>query len=140
MMPVHGSETRQEGVGTMKLLIRWAVVAASLVVAAMLVPGISIQGNRAWLAVAVMAAILGLVNAFVRPILQFLSCGCIVATLGLFLFVVNALTLWLSSWMAVNWFGVDFVVDGFWPALFGSIVVSIVSFLLNMLLVDRKEG
>jgi putative membrane protein len=140
MMPVHGSETRQEGVGTMKLLIRWAVVAASLVVAAMLVPGISIQGNRAWLAVAVMAAILGLVNAFVRPILQFLSCGCIVATLGLFLFVVNALTLWLSSWMAVNWFGVNFVVDGFWPALFGSIVVSIVSFLLNMLLVDRKEG
>lgn len=64
---------------------------------------------------------------------------CIVATLGLFLFVINAITLWLSSWMAVNWFGVDFVVDGFWPALIGSIIVSIVSFLLNMLLVDRKE-
>ncbi|MCJ7796039.1 MAG: phage holin family protein [Thermoleophilia bacterium] len=124
---------------TKRLLIRWAVVAASLVVATVVVPGISIQGNRAWLAVAVMAAILGLVNAFVRPILQFLSCGCIVATLGLFLFVVNAFTLWLSSWVAVNWLGVDFVVDGFWPALFGGIIVSIVSFVLNSLLVDRKR-
>jgi len=125
---------------TTKLLIRWAIVAASLVVAALLVPGISIEGNRAWLVVAIMAAILGLVNAFVRPILQFLSCGCIVATLGLFLFVINALTLWLSSWVAVNWFGVNFVVDGFWPALLGSIVVSIVSFLLNTLLVDKKKA
>ena len=124
---------------TTKLLIRWAIVAASLVVAALLVPGISIEGNRAWLVVAIMAAILGLVNAFVRPILQFLSCGCIVATLGLFLFVINALTLWLSSWVAVNWLGVDFVVDGFWPALFGGIIVSIVSFVLNSLLVDRKR-
>lgn len=124
---------------TKRLLIRWAVVAASLVVATVVVPGISIQGNRAWLTVAVMAAILSLVNAFVRPILQFLSCGCIVATLGLFLFVVNAFTLWLSSWVAVNWLGVDFVVDGFWPALFGSVIVSIVSFVLNTLLVDRKR-
>ena len=125
---------------TKKLIVRWAVVAASLVAAVWLVPGISIEGNRAWLAVAVMAAILALVNAFVRPILQFLSCGCIAATLGLFLIVINAFTLWLSSWVAVNWFGVDFVVDGFVPALFGSIVVSIVSFLLNTLLVDKKKG
>jgi putative membrane protein len=139
MVPFHGPRERQEGVVTKRLLIRWAVVAASLVVATVVVPGISIQGNRAWLTVAVMAAILSLVNAFVRPILQFLSCGCIVATLGLFLFVVNAFTLWLSSWVAVNWLGVDFVVDGFWPALFGSIIVSIVSFVLNTLLVDRKR-
>jgi putative membrane protein len=139
MAPFHGPRERQEGVVTKRLLIRWAVVAASLVVATVVVPGISIQGNRAWLTVAVMAAILSLVNAFVRPILQFLSCGCIVATLGLFLFVVNAFTLWLSSWVAVNWLGVDFVVDGFWPALFGSVIVSIVSFVLNTLLVDRKR-
>ena len=95
----------------MRLTIRWLVLAISLVVAVLIVPGITIESN-AWIAVAVMALVLGLVNAIVRPILQFLSCGCIMATLGLFLFVINAATLWLSSWISQNWFEAGFVVDG----------------------------
>lgn len=117
-------------------MVRWAVVAVALVAAAWVVPGIRVDDTRAWVAVIVMAAILGLVNAFVRPILKLLSCGCIVLTLGLFLFVVNALTLWLASWVAVDWFNVGFHVDGFWPAFWGGIVVSIVSFALNTVLAD----
>jgi putative membrane protein len=120
----------------MKLLIRWGIVAVSVAVAAWLIPGIRIEDTSAWLAVIVMAAILGLVNAIIRPILAFLSCGCIVATMGLFMFVINALTLWLSSWIAQNWFGIGFVVQNFWAALFGGIVVSLVSFLLSLLLRD----
>jgi len=122
----------------MRLVIRWLVTAISLVVAVLIVPGITIESN-AWVAVAVMALVLGLVNAIVRPILQFLSCGCIMATLGLFLFVINAATLWFSSWISQNWFNAGFVIDGFWPAFWGAIVVSIVSFFLNVFVPDDEE-
>lgn len=121
----------------MRFVIRWLAIAIALVVAVLIVPGISIESN-AWLAVAVMALILGLVNAVVRPVLQFLSCGLIIATLGLFLLVINALTLWLSSAIAQDWFHVGFVVDGFWPAFWGALVVSVVSFLLNVFMPDAQ--
>ncbi len=117
-----------------KLLIRWVIAAAALLVAAMIVPGIRIEGTSAWVAVLVMAVILGFANAIIRPVLTLLSCGCIVLTLGLFIFVVNAVTLWIASWITVNWFGVGFYVDGLWPALLGALIVSIVSFLLSVLI------
>jgi putative membrane protein len=117
----------------MKLILHWLVVAVALVAAAYLVPGIRVEGNGT-IAVLVMAAVLGLVNAIIRPILAFLSCGFIILTMGLFMLVINALMLWLASSIAVNWFNAGFYVDGFWPALFGSIIVSIVSFLLSMVL------
>jgi putative membrane protein len=120
----------------MKLIIRWIIVALSLVAAALLIPGIYIDDASGWFAVIITAAILGLVNALIRPILAFLSCGCIVLTMGLFMLVINAFTLWLSSWIAVNLLGVGFYVKDFWSALFGGIVVSIVSFVLSLLLTD----
>ncbi len=114
----------------MKLLIRWAIVAFSLFVAAWLVPGIQVEGN-AWLIFTVMAVILGLLNAIVRPILALLTCSLVILTLGLFVLVINAVTLWLASYIAVNWFHVGFYVDGFWAAFLGSLVVSIVSVILS---------
>jgi putative membrane protein len=120
----------------MRLLIRWLITAIALVVTVWLLPGITIEGTNAWVAIGVMAAILGLVNAFVRPILRFFSCGLIALTLGFFLLIINAATLALSSWIAVNWFGVRFIIDGFWPAFWGGIIVSIVSFLLSLFLDD----
>lgn len=121
----------------MRLLMRWLVNAIAVAAAAAFVNGITVVGTNAWFAVAVMALVLGLVNAFLRPLLQFLSCGLIVATLGLFTLVINAGTLYLSSQIAQNWFNVGFIVDGFWPAFWGAIVVSIVSFLLSMFLPDE---
>jgi putative membrane protein len=120
----------------MRLLIRWLITAIALVVTVWIVPGIRIEGTSAWIAIIVMAAILGLVNAFVRPILQFFSCALIALTMGLFLLVINATTLALSSWIAVNWFNIGFYIDGFWPALWGGLIVSIVSFLLSLFLPD----
>lgn len=114
----------------MKLLIRWVIVAFSLFVAAWLVPGIRVEGN-AWLIFAVMAVILGFVNAVVRPILTLLTCSLVILTLGLFVLVINALTLWLASSIAVNWFHVGFYVDGFWAAFLGALIVSIVSVILS---------
>jgi len=123
----------------MKLLVRWIIVAIALVVAVALIPGIRVEDTNAWIAVGVMAVVLGLVNAIIRPILAFLSCGCIVATLGLFMLVINGFTLWLSSWIAQNWLGIGFYVDGFWPAFWGGIIVGVVSFVLSLVLVDERD-
>ncbi len=117
----------------MKLLIRWIIVGFSLFVAAWLIPGIRVEGN-AWLAYMVMAIILGLVNAVVRPILKLLTCPLIILTLGLFILVVNAVTLWLASAIAVGWFHVGFYVDNFWSAFLGALIVSIVSIILTALI------
>lgn len=123
----------------MKLLIRWVITSIAVAVAVWLIPGIRVEGTTGWVAVAVMALALGLVNAILRPILALLSCGFIIVTLGLFMLVVNGLTFWAGSWVAINWFNVGFYVDGLWPAILGSIVVSIVSFLLSVLLADQEQ-
>lgn len=123
----------------MRLLLRWLITAVALFVAASLVPGISVTDQNGWFTVFAMAAIFGLVNAVIRPILTFLSCPLVLLTLGLFMLAINAFCFLLSSWIAQNWFGAGFVVDGFFPALFGSIVVSVVSFLLSMFLPDENE-
>jgi putative membrane protein len=119
-----------------KLIIRWIVVAISLIAAVLIVPGIHVEGN-AWIAVGVTAALLGLFNAFLRPILAFLACGCVIATLGLFMLVINGFTLWLAAWIAQNWFDVGFYVDDFWAAFWGALIISIVSFVLSLFLYDE---
>src|SRR4030042_1875237 len=113
----------------MNLLIRWIIASFSLFIAAWLVPGIRIEGN-AWGAYAVMAVILGLINAVVRPILQLLSLPLIMLTLGLFLLFINGITLWMASAIAVKVLHVGFYVDGFWSAFLGALIVSIVSVIL----------
>ncbi|MEW5986453.1 MAG: phage holin family protein [Chloroflexota bacterium] len=121
----------------MKLLLRWVVVSLALGAAAWLVPGIRVEGD-ALVVYAVMALILGLVNAFVRPLLKLLSCPLILLTLGLFVLVINGLTLWLASAIAVR-LGFGFYVEGFLPAFIGALVVSIVSVVLNVLIPDEDE-
>ena len=126
----------------MKLLIRWAISALSLFVAAWLVPGIIVDDGRGWVVYAAMAVILGLINAFIRPLLKLLTCPLILLTLGLFTLVINAVTLLLASSLANNVFSVGFYVDGFWSALFGALIVSVVSIVLNAFVKDdddRKE-
>jgi putative membrane protein len=123
----------------MQLILRWLITAAALFVAARVVPGISVLDNNALVAVLIMAAVFGFVNAVIRPLLTVLSCPLVLLTLGLFILVINTICFLLSSWIAQNIFGVGFVVDGFWPAFFGAIVVSIVSFLLSLFLPDKDE-
>lgn len=122
----------------MKLILRWLIIGISLYVAVLIVPGITVEGD-AWVAFSVMAIVLALVNAVIRPILKLLSCGFIIITLGLFVLVINAGTFLLASNIAQNVFNVGFYVDGFWPALFGSIIVSIVSVVLSNILIDEER-
>ncbi|MCI0520341.1 MAG: phage holin family protein [Chloroflexi bacterium] len=122
----------------MKLLMRWFILAAAVFLTAWLLPGIRIDGANALLTVAVVAIILGFVNAIIRPILAFLSCGLILLTFGLFMFVINGLMLLWTSQIAQN-LGIGFYVDGIWTAVLGSIVITIISSILTMAFKDSKE-
>ncbi len=112
-----------------RLIIHWFISALALVAAAWLVPGIRVDGN-AWVAYAVMAVILGLVNAVIRPLLKVLSCPLIVLTLGLFVLVINGVTLLIAAKIAGS-MGIGFHVDGFVPAFLGALIVSIVTTVLS---------
>ncbi len=107
----------------LSFFLTWVVAAVSLVVTANIVPGIAVVSFPAAMLAAV---VIGFVNAVVRPIITLLTLPLTVLSLGLFLFVVNAISLSLASWLA-GAFSIGFAVNGFWPALFGSIVLSLVS-------------
>ncbi len=113
------------------LLLRFFISAAALGVATWLVPGIRAGGVGPLLAA---AAIFGVVNAVIKPIISVLTCPLVVLTLGLFIFVINGLLFW-----SVGSFVDGFHVDGFWSAVFGAIVYSVISWLLSMLL-PRKHS
>ena len=122
----------------MKLIIRWVVIALALFAAAYLVPGIRVADPNAWAVYAIMAVVLGLVNAVVRPILSLLSCPFIILTLGVFILVINAVSFLLAARIAEA-LGVGFFVDNFWSALLGSLVVSVVSIFFNVFLKEPSK-
>jgi len=120
------------------ILIAWFIAGCSLAAAAWVFDGITVTGatrqDRA-ITLLVVAAIFGLVNSFVRPVVKLLSLPLYLLTLGLFFLVVNALMLLLTSWISDQG-GVSFHVDGFWTALWGAVVISLVSWLLGLVLPD----
>ena len=124
----------------MRILIRWVVTALAVAAAVAFVPGINVDGGSAIVTVIVVAAVLGFVNAIIRPILKFLSCGLIIATLGLFTLVINAATLMIAGSWSNSLFHTGFTIDGFWPAFWGAIIISIVSFLLSVFVPDPDEN
>jgi putative membrane protein len=111
------------------LVIRLVINAAALFVAVQLIPGMHFTGGVGKLLC--VALVFGLVNAVVRPVLTLLSCPLIVVTLGLFLLVINALMLGLTSWLSTR-LDLGFHVDGFVPALLGGIVIGVVSTVLTL--------
>lgn len=119
-----------------RLLLRLIINAAAIYVAVELVNGLSYRGE--WWGFLIIAFFFGLVNAVIRPIVMLLTCPLVILTLGLFTLVINALMLWLVSWLSTQ-FGIGFAIDGFWPALLGALIISIVSLVLTSLLSDDDE-
>jgi putative membrane protein len=120
----------------MRFLLSVLTGAVALSLAAWMFDGITIGGatqNDQLVTLLVVAAIFGVVNAIVRPIVNVLSIPLYILTLGLFFFVVNALMLMLTSWIAGQ-LGVPFEVDGFWTAVFGAIVITLASALIGLVL------
>ncbi len=122
-----------------KFITRWGITAAAVAVAAWLVPGIYVnEPHRIW-TVLLVALVLGLINAFIRPVIRAFSCGLIVLTLGLFTLVINGLMLWLASWITVDLIGLEFHVDGFWSAFLGALIISVVSTIVSLFVGDKKR-
>lgn len=124
----------------MGLFLRWLILTGSIMATSYLMDGIHVSGVfSAFLA----AAILGILNAFFRPVLFILTLPITILTLGLFTFVINALLLMMASGLVSG-----FDVHGFWSAVFGSILISIVSWLLTSFInrqgrvqyIDLKRG
>ncbi|MER6506814.1 phage holin family protein [Nonomuraea sp. NPDC048881] len=125
----------------MRFIIRTVAAAAALWVAIQLLDGIKItapeNSAKYWGVLLLVALIFGVVNAIVKPIVKALGCAVIVLTLGLFLLVINAAMLLLTSWIAGQ-FDIPFHVDNFYPAAFwGAIIISVVSWLLGLFIPDN---
>jgi putative membrane protein len=112
-------------------LLRWIVLTVAIIVAAYLLDGIRVAG---FFSAFFAAAILGILNAFFRPILLILTLPINILSLGLFTFVINALMLMMASGVISG-----FVVSGFGSALLGSLLISIVSWGLNTFMSDRSR-
>jgi putative membrane protein len=123
-----------------KFVISVVVDALALAAAVWLIGGISLTGDTTEdqiLVLVLVALIFGVINAFVAPLVKLLSLPFIILTLGLFLLVINALMLMLTSWIAGQ-VGLGFEVDGFWSAVLGAIVITIAGWILEAILPSGK--
>jgi putative membrane protein len=121
--------------------IKVLAAALALWIATLIVPGVELEGSTftdRLGTLLIVALIFGVVNAIAKPIAGLLSLPLIVLTLGLFLFVLNALMLWLTSWIA-DVLDLPFEVDGFWAAFWGAIVISIVTFVVGLFVGDARR-
>jgi putative membrane protein len=120
----------------MPFLLRLIINAVALFITAWVIPGIHLGAaerhptTNDWITLLIVALIFGVVNAVIRPILILLSLPLEIITLGLFIFVINAFMLLLTSWIAQG-VGLGFRVDKFLPALLGALLISVVSFVLT---------
>lgn len=122
----------------MRFLIWVTVNALALTAATALLDGISVTGDTTQdrvVTLVLVALIFGVVNAVISPVVKLLSLPFIILTLGLLLFVINALMLLLTAWLAQA-FGLGFHVDGFWTAVIGAIIITIASWVLDLVLPD----
>lgn len=113
------------------IVLRIVINAVALWVADAIVPGLSVSDSTGELIL--VAIVFGVVNAFIKPIVQILSCPLTILTLGLFTLVINALMLMLTGWLT----GGAVSAENFWAALLGSIVISIASTVLSWFLVEK---
>jgi putative membrane protein len=112
-----------------ELLVRWLLLALAVWVAAELLSGIHLEG---WKSTLIVAAILGLLNLYLRPILVLFSLPVTILTLGFFLVIINALLLLLTSWIAEQFEDILFHVDNIGAAILGAIIISLVGLLLGI--------
>lgn len=132
-----------ESVRMQNFLIRVLVNAVALWAAAGLLHGISFGGDKEWtskvVTVVLVALVFGIVNAVIRPIAKALAFPAIVLTLGLFTFIVNAFMLQITEWIAGP-LGLSFTIDTFfWDAVFGAVIITLVSWALSVVLPDSDD-
>jgi len=122
-----------------KFILRLVINAIGLYLAVLILPGIDLRDNL--VSILWLALIFGLVNALLRPLLNLLTCGLIVLTLGLFTLVINTFLFWLTSVIGQS-FGFGLIISDpvWWNAFLGGLVVSVVSIIMTMILKDEMRG
>jgi putative membrane protein len=123
------------GIDLNRALVRLLINAISIVIAAQILPGLTFND---WKGVVFAAAVFGLMNTFIKPVVEALTCPLYLLTLGLFAIVVNGVMLALTSWIAEQ-AGFGFHVDGFGTAIKGGIVIGIVSWLVALVFTDPSR-
>ena len=123
-----------------RFILRWLINAVALYAAVAVLSGhgITVIDGTNWLSFIWLALIFGLLNAFVRPLLNVLTCLFNILTLGLFTLIINTFLFWLTGVIGAM-YNIGFLVDGFWPAFWGALIVSIVSMVLSMLLQEEMK-
>lgn len=116
----------------MKLLLKIIISAIAVIISAYILPGVHVEG---FFAAVVVAVVLALLNAFLKPLLVFFTIPVTVFTLGLFLLVINAAIIMLTSNIVKG-----FTVDGFWWALLFSVILSVITSLLEALIMKKETG
>ncbi|MGE5249479.1 MAG: phage holin family protein [Bacteroidota bacterium] len=125
-----------------KFFVRWIINAVALYLAIFLLDGRGVDFRGDWVSIIWLALIFGLVNAFLGPLLKLLTCPLIILTLGLFTILINTFLFWLTGVIGQQ-FNLGLTINGFWPALLGGLIVSVVSVVLSMFLRDsfsRRRG
>jgi putative membrane protein len=125
----------------MRFILRVVVSAAALAVATWVIPGIQLLAGSDWSKTGTLlgvAAIFGVINAVLKPLIKVIGCAFYVLTLGLAALVVNGLLLWLTSVVAGD-LTLPFHVTGFWPAFWGAIIVGLVSWVLHLIIGDERR-
>lgn len=117
------------------LFVRWVINALALYVEVNIIPGIHF--DKGGLELLIVAALFGVVNSALRPILTVLTCPLVVLTLGLFTFVINALLLLFTAWLSRQ-FDLGLHIDGFGAAFVGGLLIGIVSLMLSLMVGESK--
>ena len=123
------------------MFMRFLFSAAALAFATWVIPGISLSSSEPQntvLGILAVAAIFGFVNSLVKPLFVIATAPLLLLSLGVFLLVINALLLWLTSWVA-DQLHLGWHVDGFGSAFWGALIVSVVSFILNSSFLSKSD-
>jgi putative membrane protein len=120
-----------------KFILQTVINGFALYAAVYIVPGI-IPENPNPVAWVWLALIFGVANALIKPLLKFLTCGLILLTLGLFTLVINTAMFYITGWIGGQ-FGAGLYIESFWAAFLGALIVSIISFVMNLVLKDEMK-
>lgn len=111
-------------------ILQWLITSLAIFAAFSLVPGITFTGNG--YEIGIIAMIYSVINLLIRPVLTLITCPMIILTLGMFTVIINGVLLLITADLA-KYFGIDFQIETFFTALIGAVVISLTTFVLNLL-------
>jgi putative membrane protein len=118
-----------------RYILQWLITSLAIFAAFSLVPGITFSGNG--YEIGIIAMIYSVINLLIRPVLTLITCPMIILTLGMFTVIINGVLLLITADLA-KYFGIDFQIETFFTALIGAVVISLTTFVLNLLSGERS--